>query len=649
MFKKLIAGILGFTMIFSAGVYPEAVDVYAAEISEAVFTSGENDDYQPPAADIFSDGGVEMFTDAVVEPVTEPSVPGDATEAVVTAEEGADITAELNSLLLLMRDRATDEKPCKVIIPPGNYQITGTICMYSNIHLYAVGATITKTSQDKRMLLRLGNTEESAGGYDGYRNVTIEGGTWDINYDTIPNKEAAGGCTGFRLGHVTNVTIKDVTLLNNLKSHLIELAGVKNAKITGCTFRGYWEPYEGGAQECIQMDVCHESYFPNYKPSDRSVCENIYIEGNTFENAFAGVGCHSMSFNRPFRNIVIRNNTFRDIKKRAVWCTNSVDSVVENNSMINVGAGIYVRSLYSHCAYINEGQNATNADNQYPLNLVVRNNEIVLNRAEVISESLWKSYGIYLTGEKCVNAENNIPDGIYTIKGVTVADNKITGPGKGIQCILAEDCSITGNVMKLAGAEAYANTGITLGGSSSVVVQDNTVEGCTGHGIYAYSGSYGRQNRDNTISGNTVTACGNSGIVVKDSLSTSITGNKVSKSAREGIRTEGRNSRLSVKKNTVSKNKGEGILLGGGNNSVVAENTVAANGKNGISIVKSTPVTMYKNSIRSNKDYGIIGTDSDITTLKSNVLKGNGYTDTIFVINTSLPYNVKNRVINKVD
>ena len=51
--------------------------------------------------------------------------------------------------------------------------------MYSNIYLYAEGATITKTSPRKEILLRLGDTQKSAGGYEGYRNITIDGGTWD--------------------------------------------------------------------------------------------------------------------------------------------------------------------------------------------------------------------------------------------------------------------------------------------------------------------------------------------------------------------------------------------------------------------------------------------------------------------------------------
>lgn len=166
-------------------------------------------------------------------------------------EEGQDITAPLNTLFLELKDQATDENPCKIIIPPGNYELTGTLCMYSNMYLYARDANITKTSTTKHLILRLGNTKDSEGGYDGYRNIVIDGGTWDYNYQCVENKDAPGGFVGFCIGHATNVTIKNATFLNNLKSHFLEFGGVKNAKITGCTFSGYYKNYVEGGQECI--------------------------------------------------------------------------------------------------------------------------------------------------------------------------------------------------------------------------------------------------------------------------------------------------------------------------------------------------------------------------------------------------------------
>ena len=278
--------------------------------------------------DGFSDGDVETFSAEDADQFRE-----NMQELVLNVQDREDITVKLNTLLAQARDRATDEKQCKVIVPPGNYTLTGTLHMYSNIYLYAEGATITKTSPRKEILLRLGDTQKSAGGYEGYRNITIDGGTWDSNYECVEDKGGPGGFVGFRIGHATNVTVKNVTFLNNLKSHFLELAGVKNAEITGCTFRGYWKEFTGGGQECIQLDACMPRIFPGYLPYDGSVCENIVIKDNTFEDVFAGIGSHSMMFDKPYKNITISNNRFNNLKKRAIWCLNYQDTVVTGNTI----------------------------------------------------------------------------------------------------------------------------------------------------------------------------------------------------------------------------------------------------------------------------------------------------------------------------
>ena len=53
--------------------------------------------------------------------------------------------------------------------------------------------------------------------------------------------------------------MKNVTFLNNLKSHFLELAGVKNAEVTGCTFRGYWKELQAADRNVSSwMPVCRE-------------------------------------------------------------------------------------------------------------------------------------------------------------------------------------------------------------------------------------------------------------------------------------------------------------------------------------------------------------------------------------------------------
>ena len=449
--------------------------------------------------DGFSDGDVETFSAEDADQSCE-----NMQELVLNVQDGEDITVKLNTLLAQARDKATDEKQCKVIVPPGNYTLTGTLHMYSNIYLYAEGATITKTSPRKEILLRLGDTQKSAGGYEGYRNITIDGGIWDSNYECVEDKGGPGGFVGFRIGHATNVTVKNVTFLNNLKSHFLELAGVKNAEITGCTFRGYWKEFTGGGQECIQLDACMPRIFPGYLPYDGSVCENIVIKDNTFEDVFAGIGSHSMMFDKPYKNITISNNRFNNLKKRAIWCLNYQDTVVTGNTMTNVGGGVYVRSVYTRNAHTVSGQEVSPEGNQYAENILIADNQITVLEPTVIDGKQWNGYGIWITGEVSLGSAgetipsedddpentanpttNGIPAGRYIIRGVTARNNTISGNCDGIKFSLAEDCSCRGNTVRLSDSHTYNNMGISVAKGSNIRVSYNNLSGGNGYGIYA--------------------------------------------------------------------------------------------------------------------------------------------------------------------
>lgn len=542
--------------LFSEGDSPDAGNPEEENPGNEDFDSGDSDDLQPDDPD--SELG--------------------ETEATLQLEEGEDFITELNILLYKAKDRATDEQPYKVIIPPGNYEIKGTISMYSNIHLYAVGAVMKKTSTKKQILMRLGNSEVSAGGYDGYRNITIEGGTWDCNYESCAKKEEPGGFVGFRLGHAANITVKNATFLNNLKSHFLEFGGVKHAVVTGCTFEGYWTPHETSGQECIQIDACEDGIFPRYQPFDGTVCTDIVIENNTFQNVFAGAGSHSMMFNKPYTNITIRNNKFINVKRNSVWLLNCKDSSVTGNVMKNVGGGVYINSMRGTHAYLLEGQRPTIKQNQQSLNVIVSNNNITLAPVGTIAGKIWISYGIWLGGQKVTSSSRGIPTGEYIIRGVTADKNIIKGPGNGIRLERTISCKVTNNKVSLTKTEGYKNFGIYAGGSRNNQITGNVVDKTPYVGIYIYT---------------------NSGYTYKS------TGNK-------------------LVSNQVKTSLSDGICIGSGsNNTVLQKNTVSGNKRNGIYVLNSVITSMSSNSAASNGRLGIYGSNSTIKDQKKNIIEGN--------------------------
>lgn len=539
------------------------------EIPENSFQSGEEEP-------LFTSGG-DTGTDSMGSEIGE-------SEGVLHLDEGDDFVTELNILLYKVKDLATDDHPYKVIIPPGNYEIKGTISIYSNIHLYAVGAVMKKTSSKKQILLRFGNSEVSVGGYDGYRNITIEGGTWDCNYESCANKEAPGGFVGFRMGHATNVTIKDATFLNNLKSHFLEFGGVKHGLVTGCTFEGYWTPHETTGQECIQIDACMNDIFPRYQPFDGTVCTDIVIENNVFQNVFAGAGSHSMMFNKPYTNIVVRNNKFINVKKNSVWLLYCKDSEVSGNVMTNVGGGVYISSMRATHAKLLSGQKPAIKQNQQSLNVVVSNNQITLAQTTTIAGRQWSSYGIWIGGQRVTNAAYGIPTGDYIIRGVTADGNVIKGPGNGIRLERTINCNVTNNHLSLSKPDGYTNLGIYAGGSRNNQITYNVVENPANVGIYLY-----------TNSGYTHKSTGNK-----------LVRNQVKKGGSDGIRVSAASDNTVLQNNILRENKKNGITV---QNSVIASmvsNKGISNGNMGIYCSSSTIKAQQKNAFEGNKSVYVL-------------------------------------------
>lgn len=577
------------------------------------FTAGETED--------FSDGSASEGKQGVYRTVT------------LQIKDGEDITAPLNTLLWKLKDKATDENPYKIIIPPGNYNLTGTLCMYSNMYLYAQGATITKTSVNKHILLRLGNTLESEGGYNGYRNIVIDGGTWDFNYKIVKEKDAPGGFVGFSIGHAANVTVKNATFLNNLKSHFLEFGGIKNARITGCTFRGYYKNYVKGGQECIQIDCCTDenNVFPQYQPYDGTTCEDFVIEDNVFEDVFAGLGTHSMMAGKTYKRITVRDNTFHNVKKRCIEFLNYEDSVAEDNTMVNVGTGVEVSAVNLKNTHKTKGYNGgpgTSANR----NIRVTGNYISLSKTSSIGGYAWICSGINVLGYNMKRNGGVIPKGIYSIKGITVEDNRVTGYGNGIRMTLSDSGTLNNNRIKVKNTSAFSNLGISAEDSRGTAIRKNTVSGTANAGVYVYDGVYVKKSqKKNIISGNVVSAAGGDGIYLGSMAAPStVEKNTVKSTGGSGIRVNaGKN--VNIFSNSSSKNKNHGIKIEYATGGIRAKsNRVFSNKKSGILIWKSRVTEISGNKADKNKGNGIYAYTSVIPVMKSNSFSGNGKIQAVY-------------------
>ncbi len=160
-----------------------------------------------------------------------------------------------------------------------------------------------------------------------------------------------------------------------------------------------------------------------------------------------------MIYDRPYRNIVIQGNTFRNVKKRAVWCLNYVDSAVEDNIIENAGGGVLVSCMYFPNTHLIPGTVAGMEGNHQNAGISVKNNQISISSVSQINGNTWRGYGIEVQGAWVSDSSKaqakGIPVGIYKENGVAVKGNMITGTGNGIRLYLADGCTVEDNQLKL--------------------------------------------------------------------------------------------------------------------------------------------------------------------------------------------------------
>ncbi|MBR2256220.1 MAG: right-handed parallel beta-helix repeat-containing protein [Blautia sp.] len=544
-------------------------------------------------------------------------------------EEGEDLTIPLNYLIQSVKDEATDAKPVRIVIPPGSYAISGTIFLYSNLQLCAKGARITKTTPVKQILMRLGEFNDNfGGGYEGFRNISVEGGTWDLNYASVPDekKREDGGFVGFRFAHADHLTVKNVNFCNNLKSHFLELGGVRHATVTGCSFSGYWEPYNIGGQECIQIDVCYEYSIPGYPPYDGTACEKIRIEKNTFTHVVAGVGSHSMTMGLPYDGISIIGNSFQDVQKRALRCMNFTNSVIRDNVMTDVCIGVDVESIAGSNAHtVPDGE----VPDPYTLDaqVTVSGNEISLCGTRLFGESLWQAYGIRVLGAKPTAEAEDRKTGVYPISHVYVRDNTVEGPGNGILLTLADECELKDNTLCLEKPESYPNLGVIFSASTDNILETNKIEGTKKYGIYLYKGTkkISSPSSGNLIIDNEVQNNGGTGIwLAASSDHVQVLQNRIWYNAGVGIRVVSCRG-TDIWNNLIQENGGSGIYTEGKSKALsLLSNKVLRNRSSGIYLTNCKVKALRANQACYNKNYGIYAKDTAFSVAAKNHTYRNG-------------------------
>ena len=241
----------------------------------------------------------------------------------------------------------------KIKVPAGTYSIGSTLRLHRNTRIELDDDAVLQLTLITGPMFINGEKGNStyATGYNGDGNIQFIGGTIDL-YNNIltPTPVTEYGGQAFALAHAENIRIERVTIKNGQNTHYIEINSCKNVRIVNNQFLD--EIVTGTAlYEVIQIDMAIQQGFPLFGGYDLTPCDDIVIEGNTFENCHTAVGTHTSSYDANGKQVLhsnirvinnkIKNCSFHGIRAeswtKAKISLNEFDTCSQNG-VILVGA-----------------------------------------------------------------------------------------------------------------------------------------------------------------------------------------------------------------------------------------------------------------------------------------------------------------------
>ncbi|MGN1122950.1 MAG: hypothetical protein ACI4RR_01295 [Eubacterium sp.] len=419
------------------------------------------------------------------------------------------------------KSNASDNLVYKIYIPSGNYLLTSALHIYSNTQLVLSENTVFSKGFSDGNMIKAGLKGETCSGYDGYKNIVISGGVWDVNYN--------GDSCAMRFAHCTNLTISNLTVKNIKNAHHIEVAAVDGLNVTGCTFSGYIRTTNSSA-EALQIDVLHSyEHFPDYYNYDDTPCKNVTVSGCHFTDLYSGVGTRSGVVGSYFENIKIVDNTFENIREKAIYCFNYKNSEISRNTIVNSTCGISFE-YYPSAGLVSEKlcmpndtgkKNAVLSDCQS----TISNNVINIKKIDETGES----FGIFVHGasiskQQAESLGFSATD--FTVKNIGIYSNEIScfsSESRGLFLTETNGSEIIGNILVgYAKADEGINA-VNLCASKKNVIKSNTISGGFNNGISLYDKN-GISSKSNSLCSNLITSvisygvrvAGDSGITIKN-------------------------------------------------------------------------------------------------------------------------------------
>lgn len=545
---------------------------------------------------------------------------------------GSDSADDYSAIQQCLNFGKDNSQMIEVKIPAGNYHLSKCLTIYSNTILTLDSkAVIIRDNEENCMMVTERNTD--IGGYGQASNITVQGGTWNGN-----TRDTTVLSSLLRFDHATNITLQNCTVKNACTRHMVIFAGVNQATVSNVTISdvlvytgddpdSYYmtegsdegtgtdalmRPMEALHFDCITSDNVSE---PDIYPLDDTPCKNVTVTNCTFSDVISGVGGHVADAKIYGSNIVIKNNTFKNVKYTCIdtYCHNNIE--ISGNTATNVG----------------ELARITNCTG------TVKSNTLTCtpNLVGTITGDL-NLYGIFSTGSELTVSGNTfqavMTNGISAVNG-----SDVTATGNTLN-----SCGLNGIYFSESKGSATGNK-VSKPGSIGICAVDSTVTSINSNQISApgSDGVYARNSTVSAIQSNTIASPGGRGVSISQkSTVTSVKSNQISSAKGHGIYVNAATATLqqntvngctengistaeaakvTVTGNTIKSAKGNGIYLKD-STGTVSSNTITGPAKAGISLVNATSAKVDQNQISSPAAQGIITSGSKVTAMQSNTI-----------------------------
>lgn len=237
-------------------------------------------------------------------------------------------------------EKLEKKKGGKLILKKGTYTITNTLYVPSNVTIEfedgvkIVNGTDTGTSKLKPaksifQLIRPSKAYKKGvyGKHNGEKNIKFIG-KGNVTFDLKYQKNSIA----IIMGHNKNVEVNNINFRNMNKGHFIEMDASQNVKILNSTFKS--SKNAGGKKEAINLDTPDRTtggWSQQWSKYDKQPNDNVLIENNVFDGIDRAVGTHKYSYGKLHNNIVIRNNTIKNMRSDAIRVMNWSNPIIENN------------------------------------------------------------------------------------------------------------------------------------------------------------------------------------------------------------------------------------------------------------------------------------------------------------------------------